>query len=234
MLGDIVSGRTFDPDDNLRRPIDTGGEVSDSRQNRTHAKRLSSSPIQPGFCRMGAPRTGGFSSARLLVIVSASVLLSSCNAPGAVEAVGHEPVRNALAGEDGVAVRKDKVIKSEAEWKKQLTPQQYHVAREKGTEIAFTGKLWNNHEDGVYKCVGCGNELFSSKAKFDSGTGWPSFTSAISNDSVEEHPDNMRQEVVCSKCDSHLGHVFLDGPEPTHLRYCINSCSLDFAKKESP
>jgi len=130
----------------------------------------------------------------------------------------------------------EKVKKTEEEWRKQLTPEQYHVARQKGTEPAFTGKYWDNHEDGTYRCVCCGAELFDSATKFESGTGWPSFSAPLDACKVRTETDishGMRRvEALCAQCDAHLGHVFPDGPRPTGTRFCMNSASLDFKKKE--
>lgn len=129
----------------------------------------------------------------------------------------------------------NKINKSEEEWRKELTPEQYQVLREKGTERAFTGKYWDHKDTGEYVCAGCGAVLFESDTKFDAGCGWPSFYQAKNGEAIEEHEDNSwgmhRTEVLCAKCGGHLGHLFDDGPNPTGLRYCINSASIDFKKK---
>ena len=125
--------------------------------------------------------------------------------------------------------------KSDKEWKEKLSPDQYYILREKGTEPPFSGKLYHNKEKGIYHCAACGSALFKSDTKYDSGSGWPSFFEPVSKDAVNEHQDSslgmIRTEITCNNCGGHLGHVFPDGPKPTGLRYCVNSISLDFKKK---
>jgi len=131
----------------------------------------------------------------------------------------------------------EKIVKSDAEWRSELSPEQYEVCRRKGTEHAFSGKYHATKADGIYRCSCCGNELFDASAKYDSGTGWPSFTASIAPDRVRTETDRghgmLRSEVLCARCDAHLGHVFPDGPAPTGERYCMNSVSLDLAPRES-
>ena len=176
----------------------------------------------------------------LILIVTMLALISLACGGAATARTDSEPGREALQQKSEPAKkgtqRKDKIMKTEAEWQQILTEEQFHVLRQKGTERAFTGDYHDNHEDGRYLCAACGEELFSSEQKFDSGTGWPSFWAPAVEENVETETDSSygmrRIEVHCSRCGGHLGHVFEDGPRPTGLRYCINSVSLKFVKKE--
>jgi peptide-methionine (R)-S-oxide reductase len=168
---------------------------------------------------------------KTLVFSIFSIILA-CNATTPQYSADKMQMQDTLHIADGDTIKK--VIKTEAEWRRVLSSDAYDVLRKAGTERAFTGKYYNNHEKGVYKCAGCALPLFSSETKFESGTGWPSFYQPIKAAHVIEHKDKaygmVRTEVVCARCDGHLGHVFDDGPNPTGLRYCMNSVSLEFVK----
>jgi peptide-methionine (R)-S-oxide reductase len=169
-----------------------------------------------------------------LSLMVATTLVVGCNSASPPHQAA-APEMPAGPTENPTAAMSPKVIKSDEEWKKELTPEQYRILREKGTERAFTGSFWNTKAEGTYKCAGCGEMLFASDTKYDSGCGWPSFYAPAAKTVIAEAEDNslfmQRTEVLCSKCGGHLGHVFDDGPQPTGLRYCINSAALTFEPK---
>jgi peptide-methionine (R)-S-oxide reductase len=169
-----------------------------------------------------------------LSLLAATSLVLGCNSASTPSQTA-VPEAPAVSAGNPTAAMSPKVMKSDEEWKKELTPEQYRILREKGTERAFTGAFWNTKDEGTYKCAGCGEMLFASDTKYDSGCGWPSFYAPAAKTVIAEAEDNslfmQRIEVLCSKCGGHLGHVFDDGPQPTGLRYCINSAALTFEPK---
>ena len=169
---------------------------------------------------------------RLILLVSLPVLAAGAVLVARPQGASKGAPMPSSASPDAAPERPDRIVKTNAEWKKILTPEQYYVTRQKGTERAFTGPNWDNHAKGTYDCVCCGLPLFSSDTKFESGTGWPSFWQPIAPDAVREVSDRtffmVRTEVQCARCGAHLGHVFDDGPKPTGLRYCMNGTAMKF------
>jgi peptide-methionine (R)-S-oxide reductase len=189
---------------------------------------IGSNPDEKGVIVM---KYSAFFIGVLLVTLCAGEVVARGTGRGAEFASASAGIK-VYSAKEGRYVMTDRVVKSIEEWKKALTPEQFHVLREKGTERAFTGRYWDNHEHGIYRCAGCGLDLFRSDDKFESGTGWPSFTRPIAPENIGTRTDNgffmHRTEVLCPRCGGHLGHVFEDGPQPSGLRYCMNSAALVF------
>jgi peptide-methionine (R)-S-oxide reductase len=201
--------------------------------------RLLAKPRLPSLGNNQKPP--GMASTRFLFLALSALTLAMGCGPAPISAAGEDQIvteRQPAIVRVGEWNMQDKVQKSDAEWKAQLSPEQYRVLRGHGTERAFSSTFHDSHEPGTYRCAGCGLELFDSEAKYDSGTGWPSYFQPIDPGHVGTQPDNTlftrRTEVHCARCGGHLGHVFEDGPEPTGLRYCINSVSLAFEPKRDP